>query len=301
MIAPALHAVTNCIDKFFIETYIAKDTENKEEVGSLILFSSLFTVFALPFILLFQPHVLNVSITSALTLILGGIITEIAIILYLYALEKDESSIVTPFFLLIPVFGYFLGFIFLGETLSLNQIFFSLLIILASALLSLDLTGAKVKLRGHVVLLMSGSSFLYALTYVIFKKMAIEDGYWLSSFWIFTGMLISGILIFIFKKNYRDDFIQVFRKYSGTIIFINFFSEIITIIADFIYFYSSLQAPIALVMMMNVFQPFFVFLYGIFLTLFFPHIATEKLSKKHLTQKIIAIATMMLGSFFLYY
>jgi hypothetical protein len=47
----------------------------------------------------------------------------------------------------------------------------------------------------------------------------------------------------------------------------------------------------------NGFQPFFVFLFGVLITIFLPHIGTESLLKKDIIQKIIAISVMFLGGY----
>jgi len=300
LIAPALFAVCNHIDKYLVEKYLSKDEFKKENVGSLILFSTLFALIVLPIIALVEPAVFKVDLLSAGVMILNGLIISGAIILYLHALEKDEASIVVPFFQLIPIFGYGLAVLILNEYLSPSQIVSSLIIIGAAMILSFDLTGERVRLRGRVVLFMGLSSVLYALTDVIFKKVAVVDGFWLSAFWQYAGMLLAGLIIFTTVKTYRQDFLSVFKRSKKPVIFLNFFGEILYLIGDLILRFSFLLAPIALVMVANVFQPFFVFIYGIILTIFFPRISTEKLSRRHLAQKILAITIMVIGAYFLY-
>lgn len=300
LIAPALYAGSNHIDKYLVEKYLSRDKFKQEDVGSLILFSTLFALVLLPLIAFFEPAVFSVDIASAVYLILNGLIVSGAIILYLHAIEKDEVSVVVPFLQLIPVFGYGLAILILDEYLTFNQIIASLVIIVAAMILSFDLTGEKIKIRKQVILFAGGASILYALSDVIFKKIAINDGFWLSAFWQYVGVLLVGLIIFAFVKTYREDFLSVFKRSKKPVIFLNCFSETLSIIGDLILRYSFLLAPIALVMVANVFQPFFVFIYGIILTIFFPKISTEKLSRRHLVQKIVAILIMVIGAYFLY-
>ncbi len=51
--------------------------------------------------------------------------------------------------------------------------------------------------------------------------------------------------------------------------------------------------------MVNAFQPLFIFVYGVLLTLFFPHIAKESLLKKHVLQKLAAIVILFFGTWLL--
>jgi hypothetical protein len=53
---------------------------------------------------------------------------------------------------------------------------------------------------------------------------------------------------------------------------------------------------VALVLLVNSFQPLFVLLFGILLTLVFPHISQESMLKKHLVQKVLGIALIVAGS-----
>lgn len=55
--------------------------------------------------------------------------------------------------------------------------------------------------------------------------------------------------------------------------------------------------PITMVWFVNGLQPVYVFLYGILLTLIFPRISKEDLSKKVLFQKLAAILVMFVGAY----
>jgi len=44
------------------------------------------------------------------------------------------------------------------------------------------------------------------------------------------------------------------------------------------------------------FQPVFVFIYGVLLTLFFPSFGQESLARRHLIQKIAGIGIIVLGT-----
>src|SRR3989338_5774192 len=115
LLAPALWSASNHCDKYLISRYF-----NGVGTGALVLFSSLVGLLVLPVILLFQPTVIEVSFSNALAMIVSGIIAIIGIVLYLYAMKKDEASIVTPLFQTIPVFAFILGYFVLGETLTVT-------------------------------------------------------------------------------------------------------------------------------------------------------------------------------------
>jgi hypothetical protein len=80
---------------------------------------------------------------------------------------------------------------------------------------------------------------------------------------------------------------------------LNGVNETINITAKIIFNFVSLMMPIALTWVVNCFQPFFVFIYGVILSVYFPKISQEKIYGKHLIQKISAIMIMFVGSMIL--
>ncbi len=294
LFAPALYAATNHVDKYLLQKYFKAG-----EVGSLVLFSSLFSVFALPVIYLIQPAVLAIGYSNALVLIFSGIIVVISLILYFYALERDEASVVVPFYETIPIFSFFLGYFILGETLSFLEIFACLMIIAGVIILSLDISGEKIKIKYKVIALMLGASLLFAVNGAIFKLIAINAGFWTSAFWVFAGKMICGIFIYLFIRSYREQFQRVLRINKFSVLLLNSLNETIYILAEGIMYFATLLAPIALVYTVGSLQQLFVFIFGIIITVFFPKLGRESLEKRILVQKIAAIVFIIAGSYIL--
>ena len=117
LIGPVLYALTNFIDKLLLEKYFKNGG-----VGTLVLISSLISVFVLPFIFLLDNTVFSVGYTQILTLAVVGILNVVVIWCYLLALRDEEASIVVVFYQLVPVFGSILGYFILGEVLSQIQL-----------------------------------------------------------------------------------------------------------------------------------------------------------------------------------
>ena len=63
--------------------------------------------------------------------------------------------------------------------------------------------------------------------------------------------------------------------------------------------YVSLLIPITLAWVGVGFQPLFVLLYSVVLTVFFPHIGEEKVLGRHLIQKAVSVGVMLLGAYIL--
>lgn len=294
VIAPFLRACSNFIDKLLISKYF------KSWVGTLIIYSTLIGLPVAFIIALLNPHVLSIKTSTAICIILNSFLYISYLFPYFKALQKADVSVVVPIFQTIPVFSYFLALVLLGETLTTIQIWWSLLIILWAIGITLTLQDKKIHLPKDVFLLQLLASFIIAVHFLLFKYFAIQWDFWTVSFWQYIGFAIFWIVLLVFVKQYRQDFVMSFTKNSKALLWLNAFNEIVNIIAVIIFSFASLLAPLTLVWVINSFQPLFVFLIGMLLTLIAPHLIKENVNKKVLLQKIVFILLMFLGTFLLH-
>lgn len=293
-LAPLLWAFNNHIDKYLVAKYF-----NGGGVGGLMIFSSFFSIVLLPIIIFFDRTAFQVGWQGALILLTAGLANAFAIYFYLLALNEDESSVVVPFMQLIPVFAFIFGFFLLGESLTLKQIIGGLIIILGASILSIEAVADEpLRVKIKIVLLMVAHSALFALYTVFFKLVSLDDGFWTGAFWEAIGLIISG-LIFFAVKSYRQEFFQVFKENTKAILGLNLANESITILGNWITMFAALLAPVALVSLIAGYQPLFVFIIGIIITVFWPKIAQEDISRRALIQKGVAIFIVILGTYFL--
>jgi len=288
------YASTNHIDKYLISKYLKSG-----EVGSLIIFSAIFSIFALPIVYFIKPEVFSVTIIQGSILAITGMMTVTAILLYLYALSEDEATNVVPFYQTVPIFGFILGYLLLGEAISHTQTVASIVIIAGAVILSFDWGVSKIRFKGKVVMYMLSASMLYAISIVLFKLVAIDEGFWQSAFWSLLGKVILGIFFLLFIPVYRNQFLAVLRENKLGVLSLNSFNETLGIIADGFVGFATLLAPVALVLLAGAFQPMFVLIIGVVLTLFFPKISQESLLRRHILQKVVAISLIMIGSYFI--
>jgi drug/metabolite transporter (DMT)-like permease len=227
-------------------------------------------------------------------------LTIVWIVFYLFALEIEEISSVVPWFLSVPIFGYILGFFFLGETLTFSQFIGSGIIFLGLILISLDFSKDKKKFKHKPVLYMLFACIAVAISGVIFKFVTVENNFWVSSFWEYLGLGVSGLFIFIFIPHYRKSFLHMNRTGGYTILIVNIVSEFMSIIGNLLTNYALLLAPVAMVFLVSSFQPAIVLFLTLFSTKFFPNLVKENLTKNVLIPKIIAIVVMIVGSVVLF-
>jgi len=296
LIGPFLYALTNHIDKILLEKYF-----KKSGIGTLLLFSSLLSGLALPFFFLADSSILNVDLKSIIVLATVGVLNVLVLLCYFMALKNEEASVAVIFYQLVPVIGYILSYFILGEILNSIQIIAMVIIILGTTIVSFEIDiDNKFKLRKKTILPMLAASFFWALGSVLFKAVAIEENVWRSLFWEHLMLVIVGVGIFIFIKSYRENFLLAIRNNTKTILSLNVLNESLYILGNATFAFAYMLAPLGLVLLTESFQPIFVLIIGIFLTIFFPNLSVEKIKAKHLWPKIIAIIITGIGTYLLF-
>jgi drug/metabolite transporter (DMT)-like permease len=290
--APFLLACANHSDKFLLSRFL-----KEKSVGSIVTLSSLFSGVAIPIILFIQRDAYDVSVVQGSALVATGMLSVFVAVCYLYALDLDEASFVTPLYQTVPIFAYFLGYFVLGETITLAQGLGSFVIIAGALALSVEFGHRGMRFKRTVVALMLGASFLSAVNGVIFKLIAVDRGFWLSLFWGFVGQVIAGLTFLVCVPSYRRDFLGLFGQQKVAAVGLIALSKTLFSVSEAVTLYATLLAPVALVLLVNSFQPVFVLALGIFLTLFFPHVARESLGPMKVLQKGTAIGLMVVSGY----
>lgn len=293
-IAPAIWAACNYIDKFIIDRYFKQGS-----TATLVMISGFTASIAAFFIWLSGVNVLAASNLARFVLVGNGALFIIAFVPYFYALRQTDASVAIPVFQTIPVFSYFLGLIFLGETLTLWQIIAGLMVIGGAVGLSLELKGG-IRLNYKPLLLMLCSSFLIAVGNLIFKKVALQESFWISSFWQYLGTLTVTAFLFIFFTKQRQDFLTLFSRKKALILGLSSLQEALNTGANLMFDFALLLAPLAIVnVVVNGLQPLYILIFGVILTALFPAAFSEKISPKDILQKIFFIAVIFIGTLLL--
>jgi hypothetical protein len=128
----------------------------------------------------------------------------------------------------------------------------------------------------------------------VFKFFAVHDEFWSTTFWTFVGEGLFGAAILMLPA-YRRQFVTLLRKNPGAVLGVNAANELINLGGGLGVRYASLLAPVALVSAISATATFFVFLFGILLTLFFPKFGREDLSRRNLLRKGVGGLLIMAG------
>jgi len=74
--------------------------------------------------------------------------------------------------------------------------------------------------------------------------------------------------LLICVPSYRRDFLGLFKQQKVAAVGLIALSKVLFSVSEAVTLYATLLAPVALVLLVNSFQPLFVFMFGILLTLF---------------------------------
>ncbi|MFA7309514.1 MAG: EamA family transporter [Candidatus Paceibacterota bacterium] len=286
---PVLWAASTHIDKYLVERYF-----KNSDTAVLMVFTALIGLLALPFIWIFSPATLALPLTNVFVLISSGILYMSAMLFYLRAIQSAEASVVAPLFQTSVIFTFILGYLLLGETLTLVNGLGVALIIMGALILSLDTSFRIRAVRMRTLVFMLLCTFVLAFSTVIFKYYAVQDEFWSTTFWTFVGEALFGAGILAVPR-YLKQFMLLLRTNTGALLSINASNELINLGGGLGVRFASLLAPVALISAISSTTTLFVFFFGILLTVFFPKIASEDLSRANLIQKGVAALIVALG------
>lgn len=293
VLSPILSALGSYADK-----YLLVHREHTGGIGSVLIFSSVFGALLLPATVLLGADVFSVTAFEATILIINGCITVGTLAAYLYAIEHADVVSVTPVLQTVPVFGFIMGYVLLGETLQMNEVIGSALVIFCAVILSIEIEEeARVRFRTKSFLLASLSAFLFAFSGAVFKFVAIERGYWTVQFWEYLGITILGFILFFAVRAYRETFVGVVKGGRFDVVALNFLTEAVMVSADLVLNFATLLAPIALVYTVSSFQPAFLLLFALIASVLMPGLMHKlAFTRKHLQLKAIIILVMIFGT-----
>lgn len=291
--ATLLWSICNLIDKAILERYVPERTT----AIAFGIYPVIVSAFVFTVALFLNPHALDIRVSSALILMAAGGLELIALICYFRALQHEDTSTVVPFLQAIPVFSFVLGFLFLGETLTLIQFATGVCIILGGVVLSIETAhGASRRFRVPLIMLMLTSAFCYALFDTFFKLGALQEDFWTGVVWQHLGLVFTGVVIFSVSRVHRERAFNLLHKGGVSIFLLNVVNEIIYAGGMMLGNFALLLAPIALVGLVNVYHPAFVFVLGLVLALVAPRILNEEVTRKGLIFKMFALLLILVAS-----
>lgn len=285
-----IYSATNFIDKYLVEKRV------KDPISLITIDGALYFVLGILFFIFGGSHF--IPLVQALLLILSGSFLTFYLLPYFQALQREDTSRVVPLFQFYPIWTLLLSFLFLHETLTQNQLLGFAIVVAGGFLLGLEDFSLKTLQLRKAFFLMLFSSFLYALSNIIFKFVTINN-FWTNFSYITVGSAI-GSLLLLYKKHNRSvlkEQLKVLTLGTGIIFLVN---SLLNLLAELLAFFALSLGPVALVSAVNGIQPFIIFVYGFILTLLFPKIIKEDISKKTILLKIAVAIVLGFGIYIIY-
>lgn len=292
LLGPLFWLVANFVDKYTIEKFISKETDS----GMLVLFTSLSGLLFLPIVYFFTDTPLTLPLNVIGISFSVGIIYIVAFIFYCRALQVDDTSNVTIFFQLAPVYLYILGFFFLGENISLIKITGGILIAVGSLFFTFNIHTKKFKKK--LVINMLFSSILTAVALFLYKFITVDNlSFFDTLFWELWGFVFCGIVLGICIPKYRTGFLSFLntKNTNKKIIFLSLGSELLSTLGIITTHYATLLAPLFYVSLVNSFQPLLTLFVGFLITKSGSLFIKEKIDKKTIFFKLCGVSLLISG------
>jgi uncharacterized membrane protein len=290
MLAPLLWSLSNLIDKIILSRYIQK-------IITLVMVTGMVSLVVAVGMFVWSG-VRPLSAMQLWMVLFSGAGQIVMLVLYFKALSTDEPSRVVPLFQMTPVFILILGYVFLKEELKPVFLTGFALVLSGSFILSIEkFQWGMFQLRPSFYYVMVSALF-GALSTVCFKAVLEINDFWTVFAYENMGVGLGGIALFLFPTYRRDFLTTVYalpRALAGWMVF----NESLYIVGRMGARYAMTFVPVALVSVVVGLSPLFLFIFGTFMTLYFPKWVKEDITKRAMVRKSISILIIFLGIYFI--
>lgn len=281
-----LDSIINYLDKFLLSKYNVSST-------ALTIYSGFFALGSGIIVLLFTGlHFTDLK--TALILTTSGFMGVFILLAYFKALTLDEASRVASLFQFNPVLVLILSAIFLGERFIFKQYIGAFLIIFSGFLLSLQKVNTGLIKINKAFWFMVLASFFSASVYILFKVGVKEIDFWQAIPYEGAGNGLASLCILLCGNNLKIVRKEL-KRMSKKVFFYLTISEVIYRSSRFSFYFALFLIPATLVSVLQGFQPLFLLIEGIILSLWLPHIIKEVITKGKVGIKVVAVIGIFIG------
>ncbi|MFA6421952.1 MAG: GRP family sugar transporter [Candidatus Buchananbacteria bacterium] len=287
-IAYFLNASAVTIDKFLL----SKKMQNPAVYSFFISVLSLLGVVLIPFGFHF------VSLEQTLIAFGTGIVFTFAYLFMFYALNGNEATRITPFMGgLQPIFVFFLAWIFLGEFLSPMAIIAFVVIVIGTIIISRQHDKNKkqqsISRKSYIYAIIS--TLLFAIAYTLTKYVYIEDGFITGFVLTRIGTAIGALLLLIPPKNLKDiiNEIKKPKQKTGGLFLVGQGAGALSFIL--VSYAIAISSSVAIVNASRGLEYVFLLLIIGALSIKYPKLLKEKMSRAIIWRKTIATMCIIIG------
>ncbi|MEK7494221.1 MAG: EamA family transporter [Patescibacteria group bacterium] len=287
LLAPLFWASSNFVDKYLLGKYTKGifDFLFFSTITSWFLFAALFLFIGMP-----EPSIYSwIPIATGMVLIYSyGF--------YGKALEQSDTSALVILFKLTPVITVILAFVFLGQTLSSNELFGFVVVLAGATIVSFERTrGIFVKGFGMILVAILMWSVMTLFVDYGLTKMSFWDYFILDN----LGSALAGLTLFIIPSM-RRQVIEGIKTASIRKHIWFFGNNLLDFFGQMSIKKALAIAPsVGLVAVVAQVQSFYAIIIGVALTLLIPQIIREDVSANILVKKLIGALIMFSGVYVL--
>lgn len=229
---------------------------------------------------------LNISLAFA-----SGILYILAMVFYFKAVKIEEISRVVPLFYFTPLFILLLATIFLDEIFTpMKYLGIFLLIIGAILVSSKGLTNIQF---GKAFWFMVLASLSLAINQVITKYLLNFTDFWTIFSYTRIGAIFA--LIPIFYLNFHK-LLSTVKRHGKKVVGVISANESLNMTGVLLITIAASVGYVTLVNALASVQPFFVLLFAVILSMFYPKILKEEIGRSTIILKLVAIIMMFAGA-----
>lgn len=283
ILAALTWAIVNIIDKYVLTKWIRKP------ITPVIIFCIIGLVAS--FLVYLFHGFSELSFPNIALSFIAGNFYILTVIFYFKTVKTEEISRVVPLFYLTPLFVLIFAAIFLGEFLTPVK-YLGIFLVIVGAIFISSKNFIKISF-GKAFLFMVLASLFASLNAVITKYLLNFADFWTIFSYTRIGTIFALIPIFYFNF---FDLLSTVRKHGKKVVAMISLNESLNIIAVLLITIATAVGPVTLVNALSSLQPFFVLLFAIILSIFYPRILKEEFNKSTVLLKLIAIALMFSGA-----
>jgi len=283
ILAALCWAIVSIVDKYVLTKWVRKPIVPVMILGIIGLLASLF-------IYLFHGFS-PLSYLNIIWAFVAGVLYILSMLFYFKAAKIEEISRIAPLWYLTPVFVLILAAIFLGEVFPLIKYLGIFLLVTGAIIISLK-NLEKISI-GRAFWFMILASLVLSGEAVITKHLLNFTDFWTVFSYIKIGTIFALIPIFYFSFK---DLTSTVKEHGKKVIGVISLAEILNLVGKVFITIAIATGYVTLVNALSSVQPFFVLLFAVILSIFYPSIIKEELNKPIIVQKLVAIILMFIGA-----
>lgn len=289
LIAQGIWSITSLIDKIIISKGHIKNPLVYIVLNGAM---NIFLIFLLPFVAI-EP----LKFTDFLIVMISGVLFSASVALYYKAVHYDEISRISVLAQLGPIFVLLFSFLFLMERLTKNHFIGFVFLVGAGIIISYKKAENSFRLS-KAFWYMLASAFIGSISMVMAKHIFNATSFWNAFFWLrlsgFTALFV------LLAPPIRHQFVETFRRMGKKIRGLLGFKVVVDFSALIFAGYALMKGHASLVSALSSsIQPIFIFILALFTSIYLPKVVMEKIDKKTILTKVLAIVLTIAGIVFI--